>query len=335
MRPRVARRPGLDRLATTPAANPNPSRILGIVPITVSTSRRGRLLVVLDWFLDPFSVGFMQRALIAGLLVSVLCACVGTWVVQRGVAFLGEALGHGILPGVAVAHLLGISLLIGAAVSAAVMVTGITYVSKHARVSADTGIALLFVGMLSLGVIIVSKSRSFAIDLTAFLFGDILAASAAGNRWLAVAAAGAVIATTVLYRPFLALCFDERKALTLGYRPAWTHAAMLVLVSAAVVASFRIVGTLLVFGFLVAPPSTALLVVRRIPTAVALATLCGWIAVTTGLLVSWHHDTAAGATIAACSIAEFAAVLIARDARRRLFRARASNGSTTFDEVKS
>jgi manganese/iron transport system permease protein len=278
---------------------------------------------VFEWFVDPFSVGFMQRALVAGLLVSVLCACAGVWVVQRGLAFLGDALGHGLLPGVAIAHLMGANLLVGAALSAATLVAGIGYVSRRRVVSTDTSIGLLFVGMLAIGVIVVSRSRSFAVDLTAFLFGDVLAASTAGNRWLAVATGAAVVTSVVLYRPFVALTFDERKAHTLGLRPGAAHTAMLILVAASVVVSFRIVGTLLVFGFLVAPPSTALLLVGRLPAAIVVATLSGWLAVVAGLLISWHFDTAAGATVAACAIAQFALALVGTDLARRLAPARA------------
>lgn len=272
----------------------------------------------MSWLTEPFEVTFMQRALLAGLLVAVLCACVGTWVVRRGLAFLGEALGHGLLPGVAVAHLAGFSLLIGATASAAVMVAGVTYASRRANLSADTGIGLLFVGMLAVGVIIVSRERSFAVDLTGFLFGDVLGASTSGNRWLALTVLVAIAASVLLYRPFVALCFDERKARTLGFRPGLANAAMLALVTLAVVSSYRVVGTLLVFGFLVAPPATAALLVRRIPLAMVVAALLGSLSVVIGLLVSWHADTAAGATIAGCAVAQFFVVLIGRDLMRLL-----------------
>lgn len=283
---------------------------------------------MLDWILDPFSWSYMQRALIAGLLVAVLCACVGTWVVQRGLAFLGDALGHGLLPGVAIAHLVGANLILGAAASAVVMIAGISYVSGRTRLSADTSIGLLFVGALALGVIVVSRSRSFAIDVTAFLFGDVLAASRAENWWLAGATLVVIAASIVLYRPFVALCLDARKALTLGFHPRLAHTVMLAMVAVAVVASFRVVGTLLVFGFLIAPPSTALLLVRHTARAMAVAAACGALSVVAGLLVSWHHATAAGATIALCAIALFWIVLVGRGAARRLAAPRTPRHST-------
>lgn len=281
------------------------------------------LVAFVPWISEPFEFGPMQRALVAGMIVAVICACVGVWVVQRGMAFLGEALGHALLPGVAIAHGAGISLVIGAAGSAAVMVVGVAVVSRRGRVSADSGVGLLFAGMLATGVLIVSRSRNFSGDLTAFLFGDLTAASAGGNRWLAAVAVVVVIAAAVLYRPWMALAFDERKAMTLGLRPGLANVALLALVAVSVVASFRVVGTLLAFTFLVAPPSTALLVVRRVPTAIVVATLFGWSAVVIGLLLSWHARLAAGASLAAVSVAQFFVVLAVTEAvaftrRRRI-----------------
>ncbi|QNG18649.1 metal ABC transporter permease [Rhodococcus triatomae] len=259
----------------------------------------------MQWLLDPFTATFVQRALAAGLLVSVLCALVGTWVVIRGMAFMSEAVSHGMLPGVAIAYLAGANLLLGAAASAVVMILGVAWVTTRSRLSEDTGIGLLFVGMLALGVVIVSRARSFAVDLTAFLFGDVLSATRGDLIWLgcAVAVAGAI--SVVAYRPFVALVFDERKAFTLGMRPRLAHVLLLALVVLAVVASFRIVGTLLVFGLLVAPSATAALCRRSIVSTMAIAVLLGWSATFFGLVVSWHANTAAGATIAGLAVLQF------------------------------
>ena len=272
----------------------------------------------MQWLLDPLMVSFVRRALFAGMLVSVLCGLVGTWVVLRGMAFMSEAISHGMLPGVAVAYLAGANLLLGAAASAVVMILGVAWVSKNARLSEDTGIGLLFVGMLALGVVIVSRARSFAVDLTAFLFGDVLSATRGDLIWLAAAAAVAGIVSAIAYRPFVALVFDERKAHTLGLQPRWAHLALLALVVLAVVASFRIVGTLLVFGLLVAPSATAALFGRSIGATMAIAVLLGWSATFAGLIVSWNADTAAGATIAGIAVLQFFVAALARSAVRRL-----------------
>ena len=272
----------------------------------------------MQWLLDPLMVSFVRRALFAGMLVSVLCGLVGTWVVLRGMAFMSEAISHGMLPGVAVAYLAGANLLVGAAASAVVMILGVAWVSKNSRLSEDTGIGLLFVGMLALGVVIVSRARSFAVDLTAFLFGDVLSATRGDLIWLAAAAAVAGIVSVIAYRPFVALVFDERKAHTLGLQPRWAHLALLALVVLAVVASFRIVGTLLVFGLLVAPSATAALFGRSIGATMAIAVLLGWSATFAGLIVSWNADTAAGATIAGIAVLQFFVAALARSAARRL-----------------
>jgi manganese/iron transport system permease protein len=255
--------------------------------------------------LVPFEVSFVRRALAAGVLVALVCALVGTWVVLRGMAFLGDAMAHGLLPGIALASLAGQNLLLGAAISAGVMAFGVTALGRARRLSRDTSIGLLFVGMLSVGVILVSHSRSFAVDLTGFLFGDVLAVRPADLAVLAVATAVAAATAAVGHRAFVALAFDPRKAATLGLRPGLAQAVLLGLVTLAIVASFHVVGTLLVFGLLIAPPATAVLWARRIPLIMLGAAVLGITATVLGLVASWHWGTAAGATIAAAAVAQF------------------------------
>ncbi|MCS6554759.1 metal ABC transporter permease [Curtobacterium flaccumfaciens pv. flaccumfaciens] len=257
----------------------------------------------MTWLTDPFSVDFMVRALVGGSLAAVLCAVVGTWVLVRGTAFLGEALSHGMLPGVAIATLTGIPPVIGAAVSAGVMVLGVGALRRRARLSYDTSIGLLFVGMLALGVIIVSSSRSFATDVTAILFGDVLAVTRADVGGLAIAAAVALAVAVAFHRPFTALAFDTRKATTLGLHPRLAEVVLIGLVTLAVVASYRAVGTLLVVGLLLAPAAAARAWTRHVASTMLLGAGIGAAAVLVGLLVSWHAGTAAGASIAAVAVA--------------------------------
>jgi ABC-type Mn2+/Zn2+ transport system permease subunit len=265
------------------------------------------------WLTDPFAPQFMQRALAAGMLVAVICSLVGTWMVLRGLTFLGDALAHGVLPGLAAAFLLDASLVLGAAASAVVMVASVTWVSRRARLGSDVGIGLLFVGMLALGVVIISRAGSFAVDLTAILFGDVLGTDTREVVFLAVAALAVAGICAAFHRPFLVLAFDERKAATLGLRPRLAQVVMMLLVAFAVVASFRVVGTLLVFGMLVAPPATASLLVRRVSTLMVVAIAFGWLAVVAGLMISWYASTAAGASIALAAVMEFFVVLVARE----------------------
>lgn len=267
----------------------------------------------MEWLLDPFSYEFMRRALLGGMLAVVATSVIGTWVVIRGLTFMGDALAHGVLPGIALAFVWGFDLQLGALASALVMAAGIGAVNRRVRLPEDTGIGLLFVGMLALGVIIISRSSSYAGDLTSFLFGDVLGVTTSDLRLQLVAAAFVAIATVALHRPFLALAVDAETAQTLGLRPRLAHLAMLTLVAVSIVASFRAVGTLLVFGLLVAPPATASLLVRRVPWMMVTAVALGWVAVVVGLLLSFHYDTAASATMAGTSVAIFFVVLVGRE----------------------
>ena len=251
---------------------------------------------------DPFTSAFMLRALGGGMLVAAICAVVGTWVVIRGMAFLGEAMAHGMLPGVAAASMLGLPVIAGAAVSAAVMTFGVSAITRRGRLSNDTSIGLLFVGMLSLGVIIVSHSRSFAVDLTAILFGDILAIREPDILLLGIALVVTIAIAALFHRRFVAFAFDSRVAHTLRLRPRLASAVLVGLVTLAVVASYGAVGSLLVVGLLLAPAVTAGHWAKRIPTTMLLAATFGVVAVYLGLLASWHLETAAGASIAATSI---------------------------------
>jgi zinc/manganese transport system permease protein len=272
-----------------------------------------------SWIFEPLSADFVQRALIGGMLVSILCGVVGTWVVVRGMAFLGEALAHGMLPGVAVATLLGLPVLIGGALSAAVMSLGIGALQRRGRLSYDMSIGMLFVAMLALGVIVISHSGSFATDATAILFGDILAISTADLWLLAIATVIGVVLAAVTHRSLVALALDARVAAVLGLGPRLAQVALVTLVTLAIVASYQAVGSLLVVGLLLAPAVAAGRWTTRIPSTMVLASVLGAVAVTAGLLLSWHAGTAAGASIAlvAVVVAGLSAVLrTAHDALR-------------------
>lgn len=272
-----------------------------------------------DWAVQPFAESLtMQRALAVGSLAAIACGLVGTWVVLRSMTFLGDALAHGVIPGIAVASVLGFDLSLGAALSAAVMIGGITVVGRRARLSEDTAIGLLFVGMLAVGVLVVSSSRSFAGDLTSFLFGGITSVGRSDVVLAGVVAAATVVAVVVGYRAFLALTFNPRTAQIVGLRPGLTHAAMMVLVTGAVVASFRTVGSLLVFALLTSPAAAAVQLVRRVPWVLVTAVLLAEVSVVVGLLVSWHARLAAGAAMATCAVGLFVVALLIAELRRAI-----------------
>jgi zinc/manganese transport system permease protein len=267
-----------------------------------------------QWLLDPFLDSVtMQHALAAGTLAAIACGLVGTWVVLRGMTFIGDALAHGVLPGLAIATIVGFSPTIGAFLSAGVMVGGISLVGRRARLNEDAAIGLLFVGMLALGVLIVSRSRSFAGDLTGFLFGGITSVTTGDLVLGAVVAAVTVVVVVIGYRAFLVLSFNRDAAELMGLRPKWAHVVLMVLITATVVASFKTVGTLLVFALITAPSAAAVQVVRRVPWVLVTSVLLAELSVVAGLLISWHFRLAAGAAMAVCAVGCFVVALVASE----------------------
>lgn len=263
----------------------------------------------MDWLIDPFQLAFQQRALLGGTLAAVALALVGTWVVIRGMSFLGDALVHGVIPGIALAILFGFNLMVGAIAAAVVMLLGINLVHRQTAFSEDTSIGLLFVGMLGLGVIIISSTASYAGSLTSILFGDALGVTR-GDIWVLAGLLVLTLAGTLLgFRSFLVLSFNEQKAELLGLRPRAAHVALLALITLAIVSSFQTVGTLLVFGLLVGPAATAALLVRRVPAIMAVAAMVGVVSVAAGLVVSYHANISGSATMAVAPIVLFFLVL--------------------------
>ena len=271
----------------------------------------------MEWLITPFSNnGFMVQALIAGILVSIACAIAGTFIILRGLAFIGDALAHGVLPGIAVAILAGFPGILGAAISATFMIGGITLITQRSRLSSDTAIGLLFVGMLSLGVVIVSRSNSFTGDLTSILFGEILGMSTPAI--LVQLGATVVIAVIALIcsRPFLLLSFDPEQAQVAGFSSRLYHNVMLLMIAIAVIVSFQTVGALLVFGFLIAPAGAGALLSRRVGTMMLWAAGLGILSTYLGLLISYHFNLAAGAAMILVTVVIFFIVFVAQNLRQ-------------------
>lgn len=271
----------------------------------------------MDWLLDPFALGIQQRALVAGSVAAIVFAVVGTWVVIRGMTFLGDALVHGVIPGIALAVMFDFNLLLGALAAALVMVFGINFVHRQTEFSEDTGIGLLFAGMLALGVILISTTDGANQTLTAILFGNALGVTRADIAVLVAVAVMAVVGTTLMYRRFLVLSFNEQKAELFGLKPRATHAILLVMITLSIVGSFQTVGTLLVFGLMVGPPATAALLVRRVPAMMLTAGVIGILSVAGGLIISYHAGTSGSATMALIPIILFFIVLTAKSLKHR------------------
>jgi ABC-type Mn2+/Zn2+ transport system permease subunit len=268
----------------------------------------------IDWWITPFRDNpFLRDALWAALLTVVCTSVIGTWVVLRGLSFLGDALAHGVLPGIAIAFVMGADTTLGALVAAFAMVGGVQLIRNASPLPDDASIGVLFVGFLALAVVVMSaRTGRGAGDLTRFLFGSINAVDGADIRTLLVVAGITVAGVVVLHRALLVSTFDVTQARLIGFRPQLTHFALLVLLALAIVASFETVGSLLVFAFLIAPPATASLMVSRVPTMMVLAVAIGATSAVIGLLISYHHATATGATMALVTVIAFVVGLVLR-----------------------
>jgi manganese/iron transport system permease protein len=276
----------------------------------------------MEWLTEPFELAFQQRAMLGGALAAIAASVVGTWVVIRGMTFLGDALIHGVIPGITLAILLDFNVFIGAALAAVVMIAGINLVHRQTVFSEDTGIGLLFVGMLGLGVIFISRAPSYGGGIAAILFGDTLGVQTSDIQVLMVVTGLVILTSIIFYRPFLVLSFNETKARLLGLRPSFTNAALLALVTLSIVGSYRTVGTLLAFGLLVGPPATAALLVRRVPAMMVTSAVIGIFSVAAGLLVSYHANTSGSATMAVLPVVLFFLVLAGSSLREKIVSSR-------------
>lgn len=260
---------------------------------------------MIDWLTEPFALAFMQRALVAAVVVGLVCSVLGCYVVLRSMAFLGDALAHAVLPGIALAYLAGLDLLLGALVAALLVALGIGFLTRHGAVREDTAIGIVFAAALSLGVLLISSAGSYATDLTHILFGDVLGVSTT-DLWLTGGlAAGVLVAVALLYRELLLASFDPVLAHTLGRRPRRVMLALLVLLALTIVVSLQTVGVGLVAALLVTPGATASLLTRRLPAMMAVAAAIGVAASVVGLYLSYYLDVASGAAIVLTATATF------------------------------
>jgi len=268
---------------------------------------------LMNWVVEPFQEGFQIRALLGGLLAALMSSFVGVWLVLRGMSFFGDAFVHGVVPGIAAAVLFDFSPFLGAALAALVMVSLMELIHRTTSLKEDTAIGLLFVGMMALGVVLISRADSFQGSLTAILFGDALGVTWTDIQIQAVFVVAVGALSLLLYRPLMALSFSPDKAQALGMRPQLTHWLLLLMIAAAVIGSFQAVGTLLVLGLLIGPAATAALITRTVPRMILASLVIGVISVTVGLILSYHLGTAAGASMALVAIVGFFLVLTIRE----------------------
>ncbi len=252
---------------------------------------------MIEWMTKPLTYEFMQRGLIASTLVGVLCAVVGCYVVLRGMAFLGDALAHAILPGVAIAYLFNGNLLLGALVAAIVVALLIGFLSRQGTIKEDTAIGILFAAALSLGVLLISSIRTYAVDLTHIMFGNVLGVSTSDLIVTALLAVLVLSFITVFFREFLVMSFDPVLAATLRMRAERFRTLMLILLALTIVVSLQTVGVGLVAAMLVTPGAAAYLLTRRLSSMMIVAGLIGAMASVVGLYLSFYFSVASGAAV--------------------------------------
>mgnify|MGYP000897190422 FL=1 len=259
----------------------------------------------MGWLTEPFVFGFMQRALVASVIVGVVCAVIGCYIVLRSMAFLGDALAHAILPGVAVAYLVGANLLAGALAAGVIVAVGISFVTKAGTIREDTAIGIFFAAALALGVVLISTTGGYAVDLTHVLFGNVLGVSAT-DLWISGGLALVVLlAIVLLYRQLLVVSFDPVFGRTLGLRTHALRTGLFLMLAATIVVSLRTVGVALVAAMLVTPPAAAYLLTRRLPAMMAVSALIGVVSAVGGLYLSYYLDVASGGAVVLVATAIF------------------------------
>jgi ABC-type Mn2+/Zn2+ transport system permease subunit len=270
------------------------------------------------WVIEPLSYAFMQRGLAAALIVGVVCSVIGCFVVLKSMAFMGDAMAHSILPGVAVAYLLQANLFIGALIAAVLVAIGIGYFSKEGSIKEDTVIGILFSFALALGIVLISSIRSYAVDLSHILFGNVLGVSPQ-DLWLTGILGGVVLLTIILlYKPLLVLSFDPILAASLKLPTGLLRYTLLILLSLTIVVSIQSVGVGLVAAMLVTPAATAYLLARRLPAMMILSAIFGSLASLIGLYVSYFANVASGAGIVVTSTLIFVVVFLISPRRSRV-----------------
>jgi manganese/iron transport system permease protein len=251
----------------------------------------------MEYVTEPLGLAFMQRALLASMLVALAGGVIGTFVVLKGLAFIGDALSHAAFAGVATAFVLGGSIYLGSIVAGVVTALAIGFVSRRGGISFDTAIGILFVGAFAFGIMLISASRSYTVDLFSFVFGDVLGVSWADVRVTAALTALVVALVVIFYRELLFTAYDPTMAAASGVPVAAVQYGQLALLALTTVVAIKVVGIVLVVAMLVTPAATAQLLVRRVPAMMVLAVLLGCVSAVAGLYISYYANVASGAAI--------------------------------------
>ncbi len=273
---------------------------------------------VADFLLEPLEFGFMQRGLLASVLVSVICGILGSFVVLKGLAFIGDALAHASFGGVALAFVLGINIYLGAFVFAIATALGIGAITQRGRVSSDTAIGVLFSGTFALGILIISRVDRYTTDLFGYLFGDVLSITAT-DLWT-IAILGLVVLALVLlfYRQLLFVAFDPTVAAASGIATRRLEYLLLALLGVTIVTAIQAVGIVMVVALLVTPSATAYLLTRRFHHMILASVAVGALSALLGIYLSYYLDVASGAAIILVATALFFVTLTLTGPVRKL-----------------
>jgi len=251
----------------------------------------------ITWFLEPLSFGFVVRALLAAVVVGVVCSVLGTYIVLRGMAFFGDALAHTILPGVVIAFLLGWPLAVGALIMGILTAIGIGALTSRGVLKEDTAIGVIFAGFFALGVALLSATGDYTIDLAHFLFGNLLGVNTA-DLWVTFILGGIVLLVVFLfYKEFMVVSFDPILATTLRLPGTFLRYLLLVLIAVTIVVSLQVVGIALMLAMLVTPAATASLLTRRLWSMMLVAAFIGAFSGVVGVYASYYLNIASGPAV--------------------------------------
>jgi ABC-type Mn2+/Zn2+ transport system permease subunit len=275
---------------------------------------------MVEWLIEPLSYGFIVRGLAAAILAGISCAVLSAFIVWRGMAFVGDAMAHAILPGIVVAYFLGISLLVGALVAAVLTAVGIGVISRRGTLREDTAIGVMFTGFFALGILLLSRIKTFR-DLAHILFGNVLGVSRGDLIVMGVIVliiSGAILA---FYKELLVTSFDASHAVVMGLSPDVVRYGLLVLIALTVVAGVQTVGVVLVLSLLITPAAAASLLAKRLPRIIALSIVFAVGSAVVGFYASYYADVSSGAAVVLTLTATFVVAFLFSP-RLRSFRQR-------------
>jgi ABC-type Mn2+/Zn2+ transport system permease subunit len=275
-----------------------------------------------EFLLEPLRYDFFERGLMVGMLMGIICGILGCFVVLRGMAFIGDAMAHAVLPGMVVAYLFGANILAGAFIAGLITAVLISLISRTNQVKEDTAIGIVFTGAFALGIVLISRVQGYMRDLSHFLFGNILGI-APGDVWLTTIIALIVLGCLALwYRDLLIMTFDVVHAEAIGLRLNWLHLGLMGLLSLTVVAGIQAVGVVLIAALLVTPAATARLLTDKLHVMLLLAAILGSAAALIGLYASYYLSIASGGAVVLTSTLGFVLALIFAPQRGVLAQAR-------------